>query len=50
LRLELRSFGSAPGSVEVDGESVESRYDEASETLIVPLAEADDALTVEILR
>jgi alpha-glucosidase len=50
LRLELRTFGSAPDSVEVDGESAESHYDEESGTLIVPLRESCDALTVEIAR
>jgi len=50
LRLELRSFGSAPESVAVNGESVESRYDEESGTLIVPLRETAGALTVEIVR
>ncbi len=50
LVLELRGFGSAPGSVVVDGESAESRYDEERGTLIVPLRETGDALTVEIVR
>jgi alpha-glucosidase len=50
LHLELRGFGSAPDSVEVDGEGAESRYHEESGTLIVPLRETDDALTVEIAR
>jgi alpha-glucosidase len=50
LRLELRGFGSAPESVEVNGESVESRYDEESRTVLVPLRETGDALTVEIVR
>ena len=50
LRLELRTFSSAPDSVKVGDERVESRYDEGSGTLIVPLRERDDALTVEIAR
>ncbi len=50
LRLELRTFSSAPDSVRVDGESVESRYDAESGTLVVPLRERDQALTVEIAR
>jgi alpha-glucosidase (family GH31 glycosyl hydrolase) len=50
LRLELRSFGTAPESVAVNGESAGSRYDEESGTLIVPLRETDGALTVEIAR
>jgi alpha-glucosidase len=50
LRLELRGFGSAPESVAVNGESVESGYDEESRTVLVPLRETDGALDVEILR
>jgi alpha-glucosidase len=50
LHLELRGLGSAPESVEVDSESVESRYDEEYGTLIVPLRETDGALTVGIIR
>jgi len=50
LRLELRTFSSAPDSVRVDGESVESRYDERCKTLIVPLREGGEALRVEIAR
>ncbi len=48
LRLELRGFASAPDSVTVDGESVESSYEEGAVSL--PLAETDGALNVEILR
>ncbi len=48
LRLELRRFASAPESVSVSGESVESGYEEAA--VLVPLAETDGAITVEILR
>jgi alpha-glucosidase len=50
LRLELRGFGSAPESVAVNGESVESSYDEESRTVLVPLRESGGALDVEILR
>jgi alpha-glucosidase len=50
LRLELRGFGSAPESVVVNGEGVESSHDEETGTLTVPLSETGDALTVEILR
>jgi len=50
LRLELRCFTSAPESVAVNGESVESRYDEENGTVFVPLAETDGAITVEIVR
>jgi alpha-glucosidase len=50
LHLELRGFSSAPDSVEVDGESVESRHDEEGGILTVPLKETDGALTVRILR
>jgi alpha-glucosidase len=50
LRLELRGFGSAPESVAVNGESVESRYVEESRTALVPLRESGDALTVEVVR
>jgi alpha-glucosidase len=50
LRLELRGFGSAPESIAVNGESVESGYDEESRTVLVPLRETDGALDVEILR
>jgi alpha-glucosidase len=49
-RLELRTFSSAPDSVRVDGESAESHYDAESGTLIVPLRESGEALTVEIAR
>jgi alpha-glucosidase len=48
LRLELRGFTSAPESVEVDGEPVESGYEE--DTVLVPLAETGGALTVEVVR
>jgi alpha-glucosidase len=50
LRLELRGFGSAPESVEVNGESVELQYDEESGTVLVPLRETGGATTVEIVR
>jgi alpha-glucosidase len=50
LRLELRGFGSAPESVAVNGDSVESSYDEESRTVLVPLRESRGALEVEILR
>jgi alpha-glucosidase len=50
LRLELRGFGSAPETVAVNGESVESSYDEESRTVLVPLRESGGALDVEILR
>jgi alpha-glucosidase len=50
VHLELRAFGSAPESVEVDGESVEPRYHEESGTLIVRLTETDGAPTVVIVR
>ncbi len=50
LHLELRGFDSAPESVEVDGESVESRYDQENGTVIVPLRETDGTLTAEIVR
>ena len=48
LRLELRRFASAPESVTVDGEGVESGYEEGA--VLVGLAETDGALTVEIVR
>ena len=38
------------GPVRADDESVESRYDAESGTLIVPLRERNQALTVEIAR
>jgi alpha-glucosidase len=50
LHLELRGFGSAPESVAVNGESVESDYDEESGTVLVALRETDGALEVEITR
>jgi hypothetical protein len=50
LRLELRCFTSAPESVTVDGESVETLYDEENGTVLVPLDETGDAITVEIVR
>ena len=50
LQLELCCFGSAPESVAVNGESVEARHDEESGTVLVPLEETGDALTVEIVR
>jgi alpha-glucosidase len=50
LRLEMRTFSSAPDSVKVGGESVEPLYDKEGGTLIVPLKERGDALTVEIAR
>ncbi len=50
LRLELRGFGAAPESVAVNGESAESRYDEESRAVLVPLRETDGALNVEIAR
>ena len=50
VHLELRAFGSASESVEVDGESVEPRYHEESGTLIVRLTETDGAPTVVIVR
>jgi hypothetical protein len=34
----------------VNGESVESRYDEENRTVLVPLRETGDALTVEMVR
>jgi DNA-binding GntR family transcriptional regulator len=40
----------APESIAVNGESVESGYDEESRTVLVPLRETDGALDVEILR
>ena len=48
LRLELRRFASAPESVTVDGEGVESSYEEGA--VLVGLAETDEALSVEIVR
>jgi alpha-glucosidase len=48
LRLELRRFASAPESVAVSGEGVESGYEDGA--VLVPLAETDAALTVEIVR
>jgi alpha-glucosidase len=48
VRLELRGFGSAPQSVEVNGESTESNYENG--TVLVLLRETGDALTVEIVR
>src|SRR3712207_3291791 len=50
LRLELRGFGSTPESVAVNGEEVETSYDEESGTVFVPLEETEDTITVEILR
>jgi alpha-glucosidase len=50
LRLVLRGFGSAPGSVEVNGEGVGSSHDEESGTVFVPLRETGDAITVGIVR
>jgi alpha-glucosidase len=50
LHLELRGFNSAPESVAANGESVESRYDEESRTVLVSLRETDGLLTVEITR
>jgi alpha-glucosidase len=49
LHLQLWGFTSAPESVAVDGEGVESRYEEGG-AVLVPLAETDGALTVEIMR
>ena len=48
LHLELRGFGSAPESVEVDGERAESSYE--NETVIVPMSETDGAHRVIIVR
>ena len=50
LRLELRGFGSAPESVTVNGEGVESSYDEEARTVTLSLGEAGDALTAEVVR
>jgi alpha-glucosidase len=50
LRLELRGFGSAPESVAVNGGAIESSYEDNTGTLMVPLSETGDALTVEIVR
>jgi hypothetical protein len=50
LRLKLRGFGSAPESVEVNGEALESSYDEEIGAVIVALEETGDALTVEVVR
>jgi alpha-glucosidase len=50
LRLELRGFGSAPESVVVNGGAIESSYEDNTGTLMVPLSETGDALTVEIVR
>src|SRR5918992_3519058 len=50
LRLELRGFGSAPESVAVNGESVESSYDEETGTVTVSLGETGDAVTAEVVR
>jgi alpha-glucosidase len=50
LRLELRGFGSAPESVEVNGEAIESSYDEEIGAVIVALDEAGDDITVEVVR
>ncbi len=48
LRLELRGLGSAPESVEVDGERIESGYDGGA--VVVQLGETAGALTVEVVR
>jgi hypothetical protein len=50
LRLELRGFGSAPESVEVNGEGADSSYDEETGTVIVSLGETESVITVEIVR
>jgi alpha-glucosidase len=50
LRLELRGFGSAPESVEVNGEGADSSYDEETGTVIVSLGETEGVITVEIVR
>jgi len=50
LHLELHGFGSAPERVMVNGESVESSYDEESRTVLVKLRETDAALDVQIAR
>ena len=51
VHLELRGFGSAPESVAVNGEEVESSsYEEETGTVLVRLDETDDALAVEIVR
>jgi alpha-glucosidase len=50
LRLELRGFGSAPESVTVNGESVESSYDEETGAVTVSLGETGDAVTAEVVR
>jgi alpha-glucosidase len=50
LRLELRGFGSAPESVEVNGEGADSSYDEETGTVIVSLGETESVITVEIMR
>jgi alpha-glucosidase len=50
LRLELRGFGSAPESVALNSEEIESSYREENRILLVPLSETDGALDVEILR
>jgi alpha-glucosidase len=50
LRLGLRGFGSAPETVTVNGESVESSYDEESGTVTVTLGETGDAVTAEVVR
>jgi len=50
VRLELRGFGSAPESAELDGEAVELRYGEADKTVVVSLEETGEAVTVEVLR
>jgi alpha-glucosidase len=49
LRLELRGFGPAPESVVVNGESVESSYDEENAIVSVSTRETGEALTVEIV-
>jgi alpha-glucosidase len=50
LRLELRGFGSAPESVEVNGEATESSYNDETGAVIVALEETGDAIAVAVVR
>jgi hypothetical protein len=46
----LRGFGSAPESVEANGEAIESSYSEETGAVIVALEETGDAVTVAVVR
>jgi hypothetical protein len=46
----LRGFGSAPESVEVNGEATESSYNDETGAVIVALEETGDAIAVAVVR